>query len=159
MRELVVASSLAIRLLESSSSSNSLPHHTMTSLADELMNDLDDLGSGSDVDDELDSAMAGPSGATTSTSAPQADGDDNDDGEPGDVDEALLGGAAGEVHVPEGGVRPADEVDPEAVNAMDLAGVAEVGKVARLQGSRTMREVLQVRPVLSLACALPVRLS
>ncbi|GAA5833567.1 hypothetical protein JCM9279_001563 [Rhodotorula babjevae] len=115
----------------------------MTSLADELMNDLDDLGSGSDVDDELDSAMAGPSAATASTSAPQADGGDDDDGEAGDVDEALLGGAAGEVHVPEGGVRPADEVDPEAVNAMDLAGVAEVGKVARLQGSRTMREVLQ----------------
>jgi len=118
----------------------------MTSLADELMNDLDDLGSGSEVDDELDNAMAGPSGSTNTGGAEGADGapaDDGDDGEAGD--EALLGGAPGEVHVPEGGVRPADEVDPDEVNAMDLAGVAEVGKVARLQGSRTMREVLQVR--------------
>lgn len=118
----------------------------MTSLADELMNDLDDLGSGSEVDDELDNAMAGPSGSTNTGGAEGADGapaDDGDDGEAGD--EALLGGVPGEVHVPEGGVRPADEVDPDEVNAMDLAGVAEVGKVARLQGSRTMREVLQVR--------------
>ncbi|BGP40324.1 U4/U6-U5 snRNP complex subunit prp31 [Rhodotorula kratochvilovae] len=113
----------------------------MTSLADELMNDLDDLGSGSE-DDELDAAMAGPSGTTNG--AEEAEGAaGGDDDAAGEGDAALPDVPAGETYVPEGGVRPADEVDPDAVNAMDLAGVAEVGKVARLQGSRTMREVIQ----------------
>lgn len=118
----------------------------MASLADELMNDLDDLGSGSELDDELDAAMAGPSGSDGQSgagdAAADADGDQDGDG----VDAAMAGLADGEAHVPEGGVKPAQELDEDAVNAMDMSGVAEVTKVAKLQGGRTMRDVLQVRP-------------
>ncbi|KWU47243.1 Nop domain-containing protein [Rhodotorula sp. JG-1b] len=55
----------------------------------------------------------------------------------------MAGLADGEAHVPEGGVKPAHELDEDAVNAMDMSGVAEVTKVAKLQGGRTMRDVLQ----------------
>lgn len=118
----------------------------MTSLADELMNDLDDLGSGSELDDELDAAVAGPSGTNGGRDEAMA-GDEGGADEDGEAE----GGAgmedvpAGEVHVPEGGIKPAEELDSDAVNQMDLTGVAEVGKVAKLQNGRTMREVLQVR--------------
>lgn len=123
----------------------------MTSLADELMNDLDDLGSGSDLDDELDAAMAGPSGANGAGSGGDANGDDDDEnggGEgagAGDADAAMAGLPEGEAHVPEGGIKPAKELDEDTVNAMDMSGVAEVSKVAKLQGGKTMRDVLQVR--------------
>lgn len=119
----------------------------MASLADELMNDLDDLGSGSELDDELDAAMAGPSGSNGAgqeqSGAGDADADGDQDGD--GVDAAMAGLADGEAHVPEGGVKPAHELDEDAVNAMDMSGVAEVTKVAKLQGGRTMRDVLQVR--------------
>lgn len=119
----------------------------MASLADELMNDLDDLGSGSELDDELDAAMADPSGSNGArqeqSGAGDADADGDQDGD--GVDAAMAGLADGEAHVPEGGVKPAHELDEDAVNAMDMSGVAEVTKVAKLQGGRTMRDVLQVR--------------
>ncbi|GAA5996703.1 U4/U6-U5 snRNP complex subunit PRP31 [Rhodotorula paludigena] len=112
----------------------------MASLADELMNDLDDLDGGSDLDDELDAAVAGPSGSGGAGADDEAmEGDATAD----EAAQALEGVQDGDMHVPEGGVRPAEEVDPDTVNAMDLAAVSEVGKVARLQGSRTMRDVLQ----------------
>ncbi|GAA5870877.1 hypothetical protein JCM3774_001699 [Rhodotorula dairenensis] len=120
----------------------------MTSLADELMNDLDDLGSGSDLDDELDAAMAGPSGSNGAATG-DANGNDDNEGEggdgagAGDADAAMAGLAEGEAHVPEGGIKPAKELDEDAVNAMDMSGVAEVSKVAKLQGGRTMRDVMQ----------------
>ncbi|ORY81745.1 Nop domain-containing protein [Leucosporidium creatinivorum] len=44
--------------------------------------------------------------------------------------------------VPEGGVKPTLELDPESVDAMEMSGVAEVGKVAKLAGSKQMKEVL-----------------
>lgn len=118
----------------------------MASLADELMNDLDDLGSGSELDDELDAAIGSTSGAAGPShggdNSANADGDEPVDEE---TDAAMAALPEGEAHVPAGGVKPAKELDEDAVKAMDLTGVAEVSKVAKLQGSRTMRDVLQVR--------------
>ncbi|GAA5887763.1 hypothetical protein JCM5296_001758, partial [Sporobolomyces johnsonii] len=110
----------------------------MTSLADELMNDLDDLGSGSEGDEELEAALAGPSGS----GAAAAGGADEAMGEGSDDEGEADGDVPSELHVPEGGVKPAEELDAEQVNAMDLASVAEVGKVAKLFGGRQLREVL-----------------
>lgn len=67
--------------------------------------------------------------------------------------DALAGGEVlepeGEVTddmlLPEGGVKPTLELDPDAVNTMELGGVAEVSKVAKLAGSKTMKDVLTVR--------------
>ncbi|GAA5864607.1 hypothetical protein JCM8547_005597 [Rhodosporidiobolus lusitaniae] len=129
----------------------------MASLADELLNDLDDLdGADDDLDDELDQAMgdaqlsSGPSGSHSNGAATAGDGDsggveggddDDDDNEQGDT--AMQSELAeGEVHVPEGGVKPAEELDAEAVEQMDLGAVKEVGKVAKLYGGRPLREVL-----------------
>ncbi|BGP32348.1 U4/U6-U5 snRNP complex subunit prp31 [Rhodotorula toruloides] len=116
----------------------------MTSLADELMNDLDDLGSGSELDDELDAAIAGPSGTNGGTDEAMAgdEGGADEDGE-AEGEAGMEDVPAGEVHVPEGGIKPAEELDSDAVNQMDLTGVTEVGKVAKLQNGRNMRVVLQ----------------
>lgn len=108
-------------------------------LADELMNDLEnDSGSEFDFDGEGDEAApeAGPS-----TSADQAD----DNGDAVADAEAELGE---EMVVPEGGVRPAEELDQAAVDAMELGpgAVRSVEQVAKLAASRTMRDVLQVGP-------------
>lgn len=46
--------------------------------------------------------------------------------------------------VPEGGVRPADELDEAEVAKADLTGVEDVGKVAKLLGGRRLKEVLDV---------------
>ncbi|GAA5908818.1 hypothetical protein JCM6882_005459, partial [Rhodosporidiobolus microsporus] len=125
----------------------------MTSLADDLLNDLDSLDGGSDIDDDLDNMVAGPSGSTSaSATVVAADGspgvkqeeDVEGEGEDDEMADGELGEDVkpGEVHVPEGGVRPAEELDQEAVEAMDLGAVKEVGKVAKLYGGRTLKEVL-----------------
>ncbi len=44
----------------------------------------------------------------------------------------------------EGGVKPADELDAEEVQRMELGAVDDVRKVARLEGSRRMTEILSV---------------
>ncbi|GAA5961442.1 hypothetical protein JCM21900_004010 [Sporobolomyces salmonicolor] len=110
----------------------------MTSLADELMNDLDDLGSGSEGDEELEAALAGPTGSGTAAAGGADEAMDQGSDDEGEAE----GDVPSELHVPEGGVKPAEELDAEQVNAMDLASVAEVGKVAKLFGGRQLREVL-----------------
>ena len=120
----------------------------MASLAEERRSDLDCRGWGGERDANLDAAMAGPSGSNGAGQGQSGAGDADADGgdQDGDaVDAAMAGLADGEAHVPAGGVKPAHELDEDAVNAMDMSGVAEVTKVARLQGGRTMRDVLQVR--------------
>lgn len=107
----------------------------MSSLADELMNDLDSDSGG----EEEQQPIAGPSnGAGADFAAEVAM-----DAEVEVTDEMV---------VPEGGVKPTLELDPESVDAMEMSSVAEVGKVAKLAGSKQMKEVLTVR-----AAALPVR--
>ena len=61
-----------------------------------------------------------------------------------DVDAAddLEDAAAVSMPLPEGGVRPADELDADEVEATDTAGIADVGTVARLAGSRAFKQCL-----------------
>ncbi|KAK4054595.1 U4/U6-U5 snRNP complex subunit prp31 [Microbotryomycetes sp. JL201] len=99
----------------------------MTSLADELMNDLDsDAGSASDSEVAHDEAGPALQGGHAGL---DGDGDN--------------GGESNEVHVPEGGVKPAAELDPQSVNNMALGDVTEVAKVAKLAHSPTLRDVLK----------------
>lgn len=100
------------------------------SLADDLLADLEN-----DSDEDMgDEDEAGPS--TNGTGAAGAEGDDGDEA-PGEVTDDML--------LPSGGVKPAEELDPEAVKTMELAGVAEVGKVAKLARGKLMKDVLTVR--------------
>ncbi|BGP16230.1 U4/U6-U5 snRNP complex subunit prp31 [Rhodosporidiobolus nylandii] len=113
----------------------------MTSLADDLMNDLDSLDGGSD--DELDALVTSDQQPIASTSGSPTIKQEPSDDEGGDEgDAAMQELREGEVHVPEGGTRPAEELDQEAVEQMDLRSVGEVGKVAKLYGGRQLREVL-----------------
>lgn len=107
-----------------------LPQHlAMSSLADELMNDLDSDSGG----EEEQQPIAGPSsGAELATQVAM----DDESPEVEVTDEMV---------VPEGGVKPTLELDPESVDAMEMSSVAEVGKVAKLAGSKQMKEVLTVR--------------
>ena len=45
----------------------------------------------------------------------------------------------------EGGVKPAEELDAEDVQQMELGTVEDVSKVAKLYGSKRMTEILKVR--------------
>jgi U4/U6 small nuclear ribonucleoprotein PRP31 len=86
-------------------------------LADELMNDLAEL------DDE--------------TSAYREDGMD------GDTADVAEGG--GGMDVPDGGVRPAEELDVDEVEGLDMHKVADVAKIARLSTNSSFQDCLQVR--------------
>ena len=95
-------------------------------LADELMNDLEN-----DSGDEFEA---------------QDDHTPTQDG--GELEGEGEGGAEMEVGdemvVPEGGIKPAQELDQDQVDQMELKSVAAVSQVAKLSGSKTMREVLAV---------------
>ncbi|KAI5477741.1 U4/U6 small nuclear ribonucleoprotein PRP31 [Pseudohyphozyma bogoriensis] len=110
----------------------------MTSLADELENEL---FSDNESDGELDAlAAAGPSDPLAAPGEGDVAMEDDDDDAGLEIE---MGGQEGEVMVPEGGVRPAEELNIETVNEMALGGVSEVGKVAKLMSGKTLNEVLK----------------
>ncbi|KAM6495719.1 hypothetical protein JOM56_008425 [Amanita muscaria] len=65
----------------------------------------------------------------------------------------------------DGGVKPADELDAEDVQQMELAGVEDVSKIAKLEGSRRMVEILkdiekyQTNPMSAENMALPAHMN
>lgn len=123
------------------------------SLADALLADLDGLS-----DDEARSPSPGPEASSSSMPPPglpnkgkrPASAMEVDDGEGGENEDEgdgmkLEDGTSAVGFVPEGGVRPADELDKEEVEKTDMKGVEDVKKVARLAGSQKLRDVLAVR--------------
>lgn len=112
----------------------------MSALADELMADLDGLSDAGDDYNDDEPEQGGPSNglkqkATVDDGAMSEDGEEENGGE--------AEGTAGMVL--EGGVKPAEELDVEEVQRMELGGVDDVRTVARLEGSRRMAEILGVR--------------
>lgn len=65
------------------------------------------------------------------------DDDDDDDEEQSDLPHVGT-------LVLQGGVRPADELDAEDVQRMDLAAIQDVSKIAKLQASKRMSDILTV---------------
>lgn len=139
------------------------------SLADSLLADLDGL---SDEEPEVaPSAQAGPSkpsgfGSMLPPPVPvkalkrpfvkeeedvkpkiarfEQNGNGHTNGD-GDSDEDMDEEAEARVgFVPEGGVRPADELDAEEVEKADMTGIEDVSKVARLIHGTKLQEVLKV---------------
>jgi U4/U6 small nuclear ribonucleoprotein PRP31 len=133
-------------------------HTTMSGLADELLADLEGLSDDAG-DYSGDENAAGPS----TTSAPAGNGSsavDNDagmsdaeEGEGADEEQAKVpvGGL-----VADGGVRPAEELDAEDVQQMELGNVEDVSNVAKLYGSRRMADILKVRNYVLMQAYLPV---
>jgi len=112
----------------------------MSALADELMADLDGLSDAGDDYNDDEPEQGGPSNGpkrkATADDGAISEDDEEENGGEGD-------GTAGMVL--EGGVKPAEELDAEEVQRMDLGSVDDVRTVARLEGSRRMAEILGVR--------------
>ena len=118
------------------------------SLADSLLADLDDLSD--DEQPQQSTSQAGPSSGSGLMLPPplplkslkrsleddlQMNGEEEEEDGQGDVSMGF---------VPEGGVRPAEELDAEEVEQSDLTGVEDVGKVAKLMMGTKLPEVLAV---------------
>ncbi|KJA30129.1 hypothetical protein HYPSUDRAFT_60970 [Hypholoma sublateritium FD-334 SS-4] len=147
----------------------------MSGLADELLADLQGL-SGDEEEQEEDppaaETVAPSNGLKRKAVGADIDlSDDEDDEEDEDAAEGETAkgadGKAIEVGglVLEGGVKPADELDAEDVQRMELGGIEDVSKVAKLEGSKRMNEILkdienyQANPTPNAQMALPAHLN
>jgi U4/U6 small nuclear ribonucleoprotein PRP31 len=112
----------------------------MSALADELMADLDGLSDAGDDYNDDEPEQGGPSNGLKGKAT-------GDDGAMSEDNEEENGGEAEGTSglVLDGGVNPAEELDAEEVQRMELGGVDDVRTVARLEGSRRMAEILGVR--------------
>jgi len=112
----------------------------MSALADELLADLDGLSDAGDDYDDDETKEPESSRGLKRKATRDPDDDMSDDGE-GEVDGETQGATG---MVLEGGIKPAEELDAEEVQRMELGAVDDVRKVARLEGSRRMTEILSV---------------
>lgn len=119
----------------------------MSGLADELLADLDGLSDdGEEYNDNQDGPLSVPVVPTTNNLKRKADPNDSDfdmsdgegDGEEGEDGKQEVGGL-----VLEGGIKPADELYAEDVQQMELGGIEDVGKIAKLEGSKRMADILK----------------
>ena len=119
----------------------------MSGLADELLADLEDHSGGEEQDEEQ--PVQSESNALK-RKAVDSDHDmsaeDNDDEQPDDPDGKRLEVGA---LVLEGGIKPAEELDVEDVQRMELGAIEDVNKIAKLEGSKRMTDILKVRPPFS----------
>lgn len=124
----------------------------MADLADELLRDLEgDDGEVGSYSDEEPGSPAADNVAASSGTRGKRKADDDEDGENGmkadnsddDVPAGYVKQEEVEMAIPEGGVRPAEELDAEDVAQMQLRNVKDVKSVARLSGTKTFKEVLQ----------------
>lgn len=109
------------------------------------MDDWDDLKGLSDEDGDGDEEYVEVMNAEASGSKRKADGDSDDDakggesmdeGEDDKEDKKLL-------PVPEGGMKPAEELNPEEIG--DLKGYADPEDVAKLSSSESFKDTIKVR--------------
>lgn len=107
----------------------------MSSLADELLNDLED---GTEEQEEEAEQQPQPGNPLKRKADEDADMSEDE----GDAEEEPTEDMADGVAL--GGIAAARELDMEEVETMDLGGVEDVRSVAKLEGSRKMMDVLQV---------------
>ncbi|KAG2751502.1 Nop domain-containing protein [Suillus brevipes Sb2] len=138
----------------------------MSGLADELLADIDDLSDGGAEQYEEPAPAAAPSTSNGTNGLKRKAAEDVDiseaeedvEGEEADAEET--GGL-----VLEGGMKPADELDAEDVQQMDLGGIEDVDSVAKLEGSKRMADILkeiekyQANPSTPEAMSLPAHLN
>ncbi|KAI0092439.1 Nop domain-containing protein [Irpex rosettiformis] len=120
----------------------------MSGLAEELLADLEGLSEGEeDYQEGPEQEQAGPSaGNGRNNGLKRKVREDEDEGMSEEEEEAeTADDGKGEVGslVLEGGVRPAEELDAEEVQRMELGNVEDVRKVAKLYGSKRMNDILK----------------
>lgn len=115
---------------------------TMSGLADELLADLEELSdAGEDDYPEVQNEPSASADGAKSKRKAAADVDmsEEEEGEGEGEDQAQVGSL-----VLEGGVNPAEELDAEDVQQMELGTVEDVINVAKLHGSKRMADILKV---------------
>lgn len=123
------------------------------SAADDFLADLDGLSDNDDEDQPVEEGVledlaTQPTGSNGNNplkrkaSDSDAEMSDADDGEA--PDEEAEGKARGGGLVLDGGVKPAEELDAEDVQLMELGRVEDVKEVAKLEGSKRMNDILKV---------------
>lgn len=118
----------------------------MSGLADELLADLDGLSDdGEDYQEEPQTEPTNVASSSTTGLKRKAENTGSDD-EMSEEEEPENGEGQLEVGglVLEGGVKPAEELDAEDVQQMELGNIADVGKIAKLEGSKRMVDILKV---------------
>lgn len=119
---------------------NHSPPLPMSGLADELLADLDGL---SDNEEYQDQTEASAPHNDLKRKAPlddlMSEDDEGNNGDGNDAGDTEVGAL-----VLEGGIKPAEELDAEEVQRMELGAIADVGKVAKLDGSKRMNDILKV---------------
>ena len=125
----------------------------MSGLADELLADLEGL-SGDEIIEEEDTQSA-PSNALkrkaqgADPDEAMSDEDEDEDNEDETNAQQAKGPDGKSVQVGglvlEGGIKPADELDAEDVQRMELGAIEDVSKVAKLEGTKRMNDILKVR--------------
>lgn len=113
----------------------------MSGLADELLADLGDPSDGEEQEQEQKpESYALKRKAVDSDNDMSAEDDDDNDQMDGPESKHLEVGAL----VLEGGVKPAEELDAEDVQRMELGAIEDVNKIAKLEGSKRMTDILKV---------------
>ncbi|KAH0587330.1 hypothetical protein H2248_006130 [Termitomyces sp. 'cryptogamus'] len=137
----------------------------MTSLGDDLLADLEDLSDDNQDYEESETSPNVPGPNTLKRKAPNddlrmSDDEDGEDDEGDEGDDQEIGGL-----VLEGGVKPAEELDAEDVQQMELGNIVDVTKIAKLEGSKRMTDILndiekyQANPSTAAAMVLPAHLN
>jgi U4/U6 small nuclear ribonucleoprotein PRP31 len=105
----------------------------MSGLADELLADLEDLsGDEGENEDNVEQDSLKRKADALSSDEEIEDGGNKES----NIEKAGL--------VLEGGVKPADELDAEDVQQMDLGAIEDVSNIAKLEGSKRMSDILGV---------------
>lgn len=148
---------------------NRLPDSsTMGDLADELLADIEGFSDAGEDENEDNKETRGrtPGSVPNALKRKAEDDIDMSDLEGEGTDEAGADGAgSAESFVLEGGVRPAEELDVEDVQQMDLGGIEDVSSIAKLESSKRMADILkeiekfQANPSSAEAISLPAHLN
>ena len=118
----------------------------MSALADELLADLEGRSEGEEdyqEEPQDNQGEAGPSNGFKRKAPADEDEDEvmsEGEGEEGGEDNKKAIGSL----VLEGGIKPAEELDAEEVQRMELGAVEDVRKVAKLYGSKRMNDIIKV---------------
>ena len=117
----------------------------MSGLADELLADLEDLSGGEEQGEQQQDFNALKRKAVDSDHDMSAEEDDDEQSNDPDGKRLEVGAL-----VLEGGIKPAEELDAEDVQRMELGAIEDVNKIAKLEGSKRMIDILKVRPPFSI---------
>ena len=119
----------------------------MAALADDLLADLEGLSGEEneyeDNEEQQPEASTSISAGVKRKAAPDED-DEMSDAEGEEAGEGDAEGRAVGSLVLEGGVKPAEELDVDEVQRMELGAVEDVRKVAKLEGGKRMNDILKV---------------